>query len=55
MKNMERRRAEKLGVEVAVCPNCQTLNSLPLINCEKCNTNLEKAKPIRNPYIVIGG
>ena len=48
---MERRRVEKLGIEVAVCPNCQTSNSLSLINCEKCNTNIEKVKPIRNPYM----
>ena len=50
-EEMERRRVEKLGIEVAVCPSCQTLNSLSLLNCEKCNTNLEKVKPIRNPYI----
>ena len=48
---MERRRAEKLGIEIAVCPSCNTLNSLSLLRCEKCNTNLEKVKPIRNPYI----
>ena len=47
----EQKRAESLGVEVAVCPNCGTLNSLSLLTCEKCNTNLEKVKPVRNPHI----
>ena len=47
----EQRRAESLGVEVAICPNCGTLNSLSLLTCEKCNTNLEKVKPVRNPHI----
>ena len=47
----EQSRAESLGVEVAICPNCGTLNSLSLLTCEKCNTNLEKVKPVRNPHI----
>ena len=47
----EQSRIEKYGIEIAVCPNCQTVNSLSFLNCEKCNTNLEKVKPIRNPYI----
>lgn len=47
----EQRRAESLGVEIAVCPNCGTLNSLSLLTCEKCKTNLEKVKPVRNPHI----
>ncbi len=47
----EQKRLESLGVEVAICPNCGTLNSLSLLSCEKCNTNLEKVKPVRNPHI----
>ena len=47
----EQSRAEGPGVEVAICPNCGTLNSLSLLTCEKCNTNLEKVKPVRNPHI----
>lgn len=47
----ERRRVESLGIEVLTCPNCGTLNSLSLLSCEKCNTNLEKIKPIKNPHI----
>jgi len=47
----EQSRAESLGVEVAICPNCGTLNSLSLLTCERCNTNLEKVKPVRNPHI----
>lgn len=47
----EQRRAESLGVEIVICPNCGTLNSLSLSTCEKCNTNLEKVKPVRNPHI----
>jgi hypothetical protein len=47
----EQRRAESLGVEIAICPNCGTLNSLSLLTCEKCKTNLEKVKPVRNPHI----
>ena len=48
---LERHRVEKLGVEVAICPNCQTPNSLSLLNCTKCHTNIEKVKPVRNPYL----
>lgn len=48
---IERRRVERLGIEVAVCPNCKTVNSLSLLTCEKCNKDLSKVKPIRNPYI----
>ncbi len=47
----EQRRVESLGIEVAICPNCGTLNSLSLLSCEKCNINLEKVKPVRNPHI----
>lgn len=47
----EQIRVESLGVEVTICPNCGTLNSLSLLICEKCNTNVEKVKPIKNPYI----
>jgi hypothetical protein len=47
----EQQRVERLGIEVAVCLNCQTINSLALLNCEKCHTNLAKVKPIRNPYL----
>lgn len=47
----ERKRVEKLGIEVTTCPKCGTLNSLVLIHCEKCHTNLSKVKPIRNPYL----
>lgn len=47
----EQKRLESLGVEVAICPNCGTLNSLSLLSCEKCNTNLEKVKSVRNPHI----
>lgn len=47
----EREKAEKLGIEIAVCPNCGTLNSLALMQCEKCHTSLNKVKPIRNPYL----
>ena len=47
----EQRRVESLGIEVATCPNCGTLNSLSLLICEKCKTNLEKVKPVRNPHI----
>ena len=47
----EQRRVESLGIEVATCLNCGTLNSLSLLICEKCKTNLEKVKPVRNPYV----
>jgi ribosomal protein L40E len=47
----ERQRIQTIGVEVAICPNCGTLNSLSLLNCEKCKTNLEKVKPSRNPHV----
>ena len=46
-----RKRVEKYGVEVIVCPSCQTLNSLSFAYCTKCHTDLSKEKSIRNPYI----
>lgn len=48
---LDRKRIEKLGIELAICPNCGTMNSLSVIRCEKCNENLDKVKPIRNPYL----
>lgn len=47
----DKRRAQKLGIEVARCPNCGTLNSLAVVNCERCKTNLENIKPISNPHL----
>jgi ribosomal protein L40E len=47
----EKRKIEKLGIEVAVCLKCNTLNSLALVRCEKCNESLDKVKPTRNPYL----
>ncbi len=47
----EQKRVESLGIEVGICPNCGTLNSLSLLICEKCKTSLEKVKPVRNPHI----
>ena len=47
----ERKRVEKYGIEVTRCPKCGTLNSLALIHCENCHTNLNNIKPIRNPYL----
>lgn len=50
-KLTERRRIEKLGIEIIVCPKCKTLNSLAFIHCEKCHANVNRVKPIRNPYL----
>ncbi len=49
--DLEILRVQKFGIEVIACPKCGTLNSLALIHCEKCNTNIDNVKPIRNPYL----
>jgi hypothetical protein len=51
VKEEERKRVEKYGIEVTPCPKCGRLNSLALIHCENCHTNLNNVKPIRNPYL----
>jgi curved DNA-binding protein CbpA len=46
-----RKRVEKIGIEVAVCPKCKTMNSLALIRCEQCHASLDKVAPVHNPYL----
>ena len=47
----EIQRIEKLGIQIVICPKCKTMNSLELIECVVCHTNLDKVKPVRNPYL----
>lgn len=44
-------RVRKFGVEVIMCPKCSTLNSTSFIYCKKCDTKIEKVKPIPNPTL----
>jgi ribosomal protein L40E len=50
-EEVERKKIEKYGIEVVICPSCNTINSLSLIKCTKCSTSLAKEKPIHNPYL----
>lgn len=39
------------GIEVVICPNCETVNSLSVVNCRACQKDLSKENPVRNPYL----
>lgn len=46
-----RKRIEGYGLQVVVCPKCQTINSLSVANCIECEMGLLNAKPVPNPYL----
>lgn len=48
----ERTKIEQYGIEVVVCPSCNTINSLSFVECTKCFASLAKEKPISNPYLL---
>jgi curved DNA-binding protein CbpA len=48
--NAERSRVEKYGIEVIICPSCDTINSMSFVKCIKCMKDISKEKPVNNTY-----
>jgi curved DNA-binding protein CbpA len=48
---IERQRVEKYGIEIIICSNCGTKNSLSFSRCLNCFKDLGKEKSVPNPYV----
>jgi ribosomal protein L40E len=49
---LEKLRVEKYGSKIIVCLSCGTKNSTSFSRCLKCSKDLDREKPVDNPYVI---